>query len=399
MTYDLVFEGGGAKGIVFVGALRAFEEAGHTPGRLLGTSAGAITACLLAVGYSSAEMLEALGETVGGRSVFAGFLGRPRSFDAESVEQSALASLLRSIDLPMVPNALERSIADHLVRRLADHDTLRHAFSLLERGGWYSADPFVAWLTARLDHGENNGAPRAYGRLTLAELHARTGKDVSFIAADTTGGQMLVLNHRTAPGVPVVWAVRMSMGIPLLWEEVVWPAAWGPYRGRSLEGHAVVDGGLLSNFPIELLASRDPEVLAVMGPEPSGAILGLLIDESLEVPGAPMAAAATPHAGQRTVARFSNLVNTLLEARDKRVMEALAPVVLRLPAAGFGTAEFEIAEARRALLVDAGYERARAYLDERAAHQSFGADAATESLSPRARTAATKGAARLLGLG
>ena len=42
MKYDLVFEGGGAKGMVFVGALQVFESLGHTPGRLMGTSAGAI---------------------------------------------------------------------------------------------------------------------------------------------------------------------------------------------------------------------------------------------------------------------------------------------------------------------------------------------------------------------
>jgi len=58
---DLVFEGGGAKGAVFVGALDVlFGEYGHTHGRLLGTSAGAITAVLLAAGYTVTEMLEAL---------------------------------------------------------------------------------------------------------------------------------------------------------------------------------------------------------------------------------------------------------------------------------------------------------------------------------------------------
>ena len=39
MEYDLVFEGGGAKGMVFVGAMQEFEVRSHTHGRLLGTSA------------------------------------------------------------------------------------------------------------------------------------------------------------------------------------------------------------------------------------------------------------------------------------------------------------------------------------------------------------------------
>ena len=57
MEYDMVFEGGGAKGMVLVGAMQEFEARGHTHNRLLGTSAGAITATLLAAGYSAEEML------------------------------------------------------------------------------------------------------------------------------------------------------------------------------------------------------------------------------------------------------------------------------------------------------------------------------------------------------
>ena len=43
MKYDLVFEGGGAKGMVFAGALdELFKSGFYLPRRLLGTSAGAI---------------------------------------------------------------------------------------------------------------------------------------------------------------------------------------------------------------------------------------------------------------------------------------------------------------------------------------------------------------------
>jgi hypothetical protein len=62
MKYDLVFEGGGAKGMAFVGAYEELAERGHTCGRLLGTSAGAITAAFIAAGYVPAEMLAALNE-------------------------------------------------------------------------------------------------------------------------------------------------------------------------------------------------------------------------------------------------------------------------------------------------------------------------------------------------
>jgi NTE family protein len=42
MEFDMVFEGGGAKGMAFIGALRVLEKGQHTSGRLIGTSAGAL---------------------------------------------------------------------------------------------------------------------------------------------------------------------------------------------------------------------------------------------------------------------------------------------------------------------------------------------------------------------
>ena len=107
MDYDLVFEGGGAKGMVFVGAMQEFEARGHKYGRLLGTSAGAITATLLAAGYSSAEMLAALNEKLpDGSSVFTSFMAAPGPFDKASVQNSHTRAFLRSINLPLVPDFL-----------------------------------------------------------------------------------------------------------------------------------------------------------------------------------------------------------------------------------------------------------------------------------------------------
>src|SRR5829696_7088087 len=57
---DLVLEGGGVKGIGLVGALAVLEERGWHPACVAGTSAGAITAALLAAGYSSKELQEML---------------------------------------------------------------------------------------------------------------------------------------------------------------------------------------------------------------------------------------------------------------------------------------------------------------------------------------------------
>ena len=103
MKFDLVFEGGGAKGMIFVGAMQEFEARGHTPGRLLGTSAGAITAALLAAGYTAQEMLEALSEKEDNQSVFVGFLATPTGFAEEEIRNSVTYNFLKSVDVPLVP--------------------------------------------------------------------------------------------------------------------------------------------------------------------------------------------------------------------------------------------------------------------------------------------------------
>src|SRR3954471_2990751 len=53
---DLVCEGGGVKGIGLAGAFAAIEQRGYVPKRVAGTSAGAITAALVAAGFTSSEL-------------------------------------------------------------------------------------------------------------------------------------------------------------------------------------------------------------------------------------------------------------------------------------------------------------------------------------------------------
>jgi predicted acylesterase/phospholipase RssA len=195
--------------------------------------------------------------------------------------------------------------------------------------------------------------------MTMAEFFDATGADLSLVASDTKASQILILNHRTTPDLPVIWGVRMSMSVPLLWHEVVWQAEWGTYRGRDITGNAVVDGGLLSNFPIELFISDQPQVLAVMGERTteSDKVLGFLIDESLEVAGAqePLSEEKIFDFGKlRSVQRIQNLINTLTQAHDKMVIDEFEHLVVRLPAKGFGTIEFGMTDERRNALIAAG---------------------------------------------
>jgi predicted acylesterase/phospholipase RssA len=201
--------------------------------------------------------------------------------------------------------------------------------------------------------------------MTFAQFFAATGVELSLVASDTTDERILVLNHLTAPGCPVVWAVRMSMSIPLVWDEVIWQAAWGTYLGRDVAGHGIVDGGLLSNFPIELFISDAPQVVKLMGPKKDNPVLGMLIDEKLPVAGDKgLLVRVNIKPGElKTVQRLQRLVDTATGAHDKMVIDEYQHLVARLPAAGYGTTEFDMSDERRDALVRAGREAMALYLD------------------------------------
>ena len=60
---DAIFEGGGVRGIGFVGSVCCLEEKNYQWQRLAGTSAGSIIAALLAVGYTGKELKNIISET------------------------------------------------------------------------------------------------------------------------------------------------------------------------------------------------------------------------------------------------------------------------------------------------------------------------------------------------
>lgn len=369
MEYDLVFEGGGAKGGAFAGALRAFERNGHKPRRVIGSSAGSIVATLIAAGYSAEECLEALEHKLpDGRSVFASFLDTP-NIDADDRLSAGMRNwLITELDNPAIPNAIEPFV-DNIMESLVSKEFFRHALSLLLWGGWYSGKAFRNWLRERLDQ---DG--RGLADSTLLEFHQKTGSDFSAVAADVTGREMLVLNHRTAPDLPTVWAVRMSMGCPFAWPEVIWHAEWGTYRGRDLTDHRVVDGGLLSNFPIRLFVSSDENIDEIMGENSiSENVIGLLIDEALPVPGIeePMDRKSSAPGIierldllQQSVWRIQGLADTVLGGNDRTVLAAYQKMVCRLPAKGVATLDFDMPAERMKCLVDAGDTAMEAYLSQ-----------------------------------
>ncbi|MGC1378615.1 MAG: patatin-like phospholipase family protein, partial [Anaerolineales bacterium] len=198
-------------------------------------------------------------------------------------------------------------------------------------------------------------------------FYQATQKDLSVVASDITQNMKLVLNHRTAPKVPVVWATRMSMNFPLVWQEVTWQAEWGTYRGADISGDRVVDGGLVSNFPLELFVSDDETVVEVMGPKKHDNVLGLLIDDDIPVPNAPPQPQEkdflTDLTEFATIQRLWELVDTMTKTNDKAVATDFEELVARLPAGGYTTFEFDMTDERRNALINSGCTAMTTYFD------------------------------------
>jgi NTE family protein len=361
-VYDLVFEGGGAKGMAFVGALKVFANAGHTWRRLVGTSAGAITATLTGAGYTPDQLFTACTQQVPGKipgtmvPVFSTFMDTPApgSFSPAQIANSDTAQMMAAAK---VPSFVSRPLLDELLNL----ELYREIFSFDECGGFYAGDNALSWFRARLV--EKGMAPDINWR----DFAYRTGSDVSVVTTNTTDRESVVLNAHTAPDCPVAESVRMSMSIPFVWREMVWQTAWGKYMGVDLGADPMnprifVDGGVLSNFPLWLVYDNAPDVLAIMGPtDPNAAgTIGLYLDSTQPVPGA--GPSTTPRPRLRLADRTTRLIDTMTDSRDLVVMKERPGQICKIPVGGYGTTEFRMSADRQQKLIDSGTTAMTRYL-------------------------------------
>ena len=309
---DLVFEGGGVKGIGLAGAYAALERRGVRPKSVAGTSAGAISAALVGAGFTSAELDDVLLKLP-----FAQF--KDRAWEDR---------------VPIVGRQL----------------------SVLHDLGIYEGRRFRDWIAARLaDHGVTR-----FGQLVDGEAEDPAKRwTLRVIASDVTHRRMLVLpNDAPHLGLDpdemlIADAVRMSMSIPIFFEPVV-------HRNpRTGEDHLIVDGGILSNFPVWLFdcEGRDPRwpTFGLMLVEPEPAVASI----ADRLPGA-----------EHGVARGSlldyvkSLAHTLLEAHDRLYIDKASYArTIAIPTLGVTTTEFDIAPDRVAALYESGRAAADAFLD------------------------------------
>jgi NTE family protein len=309
---DLVFEGGGVKGIGLAGAFAALSEQGFRPKCVAGTSAGAITAALVAAGYSSTELDAIL------------------------------------LELPFA-EFKDTDWKDRL-------GPPGQALSVLRDRGIYEGEYFRKWIAGLL---EDKGISR-FGQLADEQAEEPSKRfPLKVIASDVTERRMLVLPDDAGllgidPNeLEVAYAVRMSMSIPIFFEPVVHE---NPKTGRE---HLIVDGGMLSNFPVWLFDAQ--------GREPRWPTFGMMLVEPDPRAQVGERLAREDHRVKRgsLLDYVKSLALTMMAAHDRLYLEnATFARTIPIPTLGVGTTEFEIGPERVKELYGSGHTAASDFLDE-----------------------------------
>lgn len=292
MKINAVFEGGGVKGIAIVGAVHAAEEFGFEFNEVAGTSSGAIIAALLAAGYTSDQLKQLILDTP-----FQQFV---------KTKTRWLGSSLR----------------------------------LLLKKGLYSGDPLEQWIYQLL---------AKKGIYTFADLPARK---LRIIASDISDGRLMVLpddlpRYDIDPSTFLVSrAIRMSTSIPYFFEPVL-------IRRKKAPPIYVVDGGLLSNFPLWIFDKEymnSDRLSRTIVPSIGFQLVGKLEQVPRRIIG--------------PVTMFYALFATMMEAHDERYIEEHNRYrTIKIPTLGVRTTQFELSDEVSMRLFESGYGAGRKFIE------------------------------------
>ncbi len=316
---DGVFSGGGIKGLAFAGALQVAEEKGYTDWvQLAGTSAGAITAMALAVGYSANELRERL----------------------EGFDFKKIADYGAPLGIGEAENLL--------LRRGLTHGKGLHEWivELLAKA------PKPAKRFGDLD-GENRlrvvGTDLAHERMVVfpedASLYAdddgQPYKPDEFLIAD---------------------AVRISAGYPYFFPPVTLRDA-----ATGKDG-ALVDGGVVSAYPVFLFDTEQPQ-----HPTWGFRLFGGVPPE--KAPYQPIHGPAWP------IDMLKGVLETSINALDKLEMKAYESRTIGIPTGNVSTLNFELSKQEKEFLYDSGRKAAEAFFATKpTARNIFGATAPASAL-------------------
>ena len=319
---NLVFEGGGVKGIAYAGAMKVLEKEGILENirRAGGTSAGSINAVLFAAGFSSTETL----------------------------------NVLNKLDF--------NDFKDDSWGVLRDMKRLKNEY------GWYKGDFFKEWIGDLLKRKTGSA------NITFKALMEHTGKELYVYASNLSTNFGEVYSPEHTPRRRVVDAVRRSMSIPLFFRAV-----------EDDRGDVFVDGGVINNYPVKLFdrekyledhsLKRIPQYyeeenikLKAKSPNSSSYIynketLGFRLDSAKEI-GVFRDGQEPQHNDIDNFLDYTmELIKTVLAVQDSQHLHSDDwHRTVYIDTLGVGTTDFDLSDSRKKELVASGRKSAEHYL-------------------------------------
>ncbi|MFE5322924.1 patatin-like phospholipase family protein [Paenibacillus sp. NPDC056579] len=296
MQINAVFEGGGVKGIALAGAVGAAERRGLKFHQVAGTSSGAIVASLVAAGYNSEEMKRLIMA-----APFSSFLKRAPIFNTKIIG-------------PVTRLFLKK--------------------------GLYSGEALEHWIHQLL----LAKGIRTFGDLKFNQLR--------IIASDISDRKLLVLPEDIAQyGIDpkqllVSKAVRMSTSIPYFFDPVIVRKAASkklPKQSFADQFAYIVDGGLLSNFPLWVFDQEN---------SPNFEVEQMVPTIGFQLVGR---GSGQPNTIAGPVSMLKALFSTMMDAHDERYIEdANRFRTIKIPTLGVSVTDFDISNEKSKELYEAG---------------------------------------------
>ncbi len=203
---NLVFKGGGVRGIAYMGALEKLDELGIIDGleRVAGTSSGAIASTLVSFRLPMAETLD----------------------------------LFNTLDLSRVPQKAMKGGPKEKFLNITNTGSYKRLF---ESFGWYSSEYFYKWISQVIAMKCDGNA-----RATFTDFSNAGFRDLYIVASNISRHRPEIFSLKSSPNVAVADAVRLSMSIPLYFEAL-------RFDGSQFgSGDFYVDGGLCNNYPLDV---------------------------------------------------------------------------------------------------------------------------------------------------
>src|ERR1700739_883004 len=310
---DLVLSGGGVKFIGLVGAIVALMDAGYSIKRVSGVSAGSVVAAILAAGSNGNQLT------------------------GEEVKELAF------------------SVPLHKWRDSGPVPYLGAAWGLVRETSMYRGDAAYDWIRSEL----KNLGVSSFGDLALDGGDPCEGpRDKLVVAvADLTAAQLVRLPwdyprlYGLDPGEQLVAdAVRASMAIPFFYRPV-------KLTGASGAASTLVDGGGLSNFPIDTFDRPD-------GKAPRWPPFGVTVLPRLTGGLGALMPALKPLRLFEQTALLESLLTTMLAGHDHTHLSKpwVAARAILVESTSGGVLDFDAPRGRLEELYESGYAAAQEFL-------------------------------------